>query len=280
MIMEHICSCKNSYKSRQGLHYHRKRCDVYNLIDQKEYYLSLPYELDTLKKQLRDRTESFKRERQQFRETICTLKNELEQKNNQINGVGKILTSQTKITRLLTEKSNDLSHLSYTISNETVDNEVLQGKPSEDYGQLLVDYFSDNELHKLLGNVIIAQYKKDNAMLQKIWSTDVSRLNYVVRDLVKNDELWKSDKGGVRVKEIVIIPLLSYINNILLHFKIHLSKQEVTEYVVNTKRSLNDLIKHIGLTKGSKESQMAEDINKYIAKYVHLDESRINQLIN
>ncbi|QKF94867.1 zinc finger C2H2-type protein [Fadolivirus algeromassiliense] len=118
-----------------------------------------------------------------------------------------------------------------TINNNyiSVKNYVQQNFPDapalegpKDYAKLtfedndLIDsliYNYENEiLHSYLGKFIIGYYKKDNPSEQSLWTSDVSRLTYIIKELLEsNKSIWSHDFKGVKVKLCIVNPLLKYI---------------------------------------------------------------------
>ena len=121
-------------------------------------------------------------------------------------------------------------------------------------------------LFKLLRELIIKNYKKDDPTKQSFHTTDCSRLNYLVRELFQNALTWEIDKSGITICSIIIKPLIEKCINILLEHQKKLlkemsdgnySKQEDVQLII-------DLI--MSIDKGSLEN----DINKYIAPHFNI----------
>ena len=62
----------------------------------------------------------------------------------------------------------------------------------------MIHYYKKNKLDKHIGDFIVIQYKKKNPELQSIWSSDVDRLNYFIRELM-ND----TNQGEPKIKVLV-----------------------------------------------------------------------------
>ena len=90
----------------------------------------------------------------------------------------------------------------------------------------LVYYNKKNIIDEKLGNIIIKKHKKNDPSQQSFWSTDPSRLNYLVKSTnietldnehdtkskiivnFKKTNEWTRDKGGIKITKMVIDPLL------------------------------------------------------------------------
>ena len=52
--------------------------------------------------------------------------------------------------------------------------------------QKLVNYQNQNLLDQFLGDFIILFYKKEDPAKQSLWSSDVARLTYIIKELLAN----------------------------------------------------------------------------------------------
>jgi len=83
----------------------------------------------------------------------------------------------------------------------------------------LIHELKNKSLANYIADYIVSIYRKDDPQEQSIWITDVNRMNYYISQLVDNDtKEWHSDKNGVKIIEIVIRPLLTYILPFLKDF--------------------------------------------------------------
>ena len=73
-------------------------------------------------------------------------------------------------------------------------------------------------LHKYVGKIIVKEYKKENPQKQSIWSSDTSRLNFVIKQMVGENDVseWISDKSGIKISKYIISPLLDNIKNLMI----------------------------------------------------------------
>lgn len=69
------------------------------------------------------------------------------------------------------------------------------------------------KLHSDLGDIIVGRYKKENPEDQSIWTTDCSRLNYLVRSIVYDKPTWIKDLNGEHLKKFIIDNILDTIIN-------------------------------------------------------------------
>jgi hypothetical protein len=132
----------------------------------------------------------------------------------------------------------------------------------------LISEYRNDTLAAKLANHLVLEYKKEDPSKQSIWSSDVGRLTYVIRNAVSDGRvIWSTDKNGIQVTTIVIKPILNYVKPILQKFNIDRSNEilnnprlsnskmiEISEYqklavqiiaLIDNKTLERDIIKHI-----------------------------------
>ena len=89
--------------------------------------------------------------------------------------------------------------------------------------EIILFYFKNDKLPEILGKAIAEEYKKDNPNNQSMWATDVSRLTFIVKNVIgkTNKSKWISDKNGVHFMELIIKPMFEII------------KEKMREYIKN-----------------------------------------------
>jgi hypothetical protein len=71
-----------------------------------------------------------------------------------------------------------------------------------------------------LGELITNEYKKADPNKQSIWSSDISRLTFIVRDIIGKTKKskWITDKKGLHITQTIINPMMSIIKDKLVKF--------------------------------------------------------------
>ena len=138
--------------------------------------------------------------------------------------------------------------------------------------------YKNKTLASYLGNFIISIYKKEDPNAQSIWTTDVSRLTYLIKDLIDNkNSAWVMDKQGLKTGTKIIRPLLSHIKDI--SFKMHkivcikLANETSTnkmEYLMNLSKQSSYIIKDI------KEGILENEILKYISPHLSYNKKQLD----
>ncbi len=93
--------------------------------------------------------------------------------------------------------------------------------PKYSLGEMVVFKYKSNQLSKFLGNMIVAYYKQDKPEDQSIWSTDTSRLSFILMHMFTdtNKKEWNTDKKGIRITKIIIEPILNEVRSELIKCK-------------------------------------------------------------
>jgi len=118
---------------------------------------------------------------------------------------------------------------------------LIKEKPelSEQYiAEKLIFLYSNKTLVNFICNVIKDIYKTEKSMDQTFWSSDVSRLIYIIRTTIKNKNIWIYDKKGIKIKELIIDPLLNEIINILTNY---ITKIKEVVLINNAEVIINEL---------------------------------------
>lgn len=92
--------------------------------------------------------------------------------------------------------------------------EVIHDKQFVDFVEEVISYNDQKILYKYIGDIIIKHYKKEKPEDQSLWNTDVSRLNYIIKEAMANNKSkWIDDINASRLKESIIQPLLQYVRS-------------------------------------------------------------------
>lgn len=102
--------------------------------------------------------------------------------------------------------------------------------------------------------MIINLHKKDDPTKQSIWSTDTSRYNYVIKELLENEgSYWIIDKKGIKSKNYIVEPILDFIRKEIIGYNELVGKaildknlpKERFSIIMDTQKDGIDMIKDI-----------------------------------
>ncbi len=266
-----ICPyCNVKYNHKTSLSRHQKECkEIYN---QKLIFdLKSKLEIAEKEKEILKKIES---------EKDSLIKEKTELLTNFMNNANVLLnktTDNTKITaqaiqnvsisalKYVNERYKDAPALlplnNFNINDLDFDDE----KDKEKLIEILIYNAKQKSLDKLLGDHIVKCYKKDNPEEQSFHTTDCSRLNYIVRDLLEDAYTWSVDKSGIKICISIVKPLIEKCINLLLeHQKELLEEKSFSNYHKESVHTIISVL--ISIDRGGLEN----DINKYIAPYFNL----------
>ncbi|QKF93991.1 zinc finger C2H2-type protein [Fadolivirus algeromassiliense] len=131
--------------------------------------------------------------------------------------------------------------------------------------------YNNNTLHKYLGDFIVGYYSKENPSEQSLWNSDVSRLTYIIKELLANNQSnWNHDFKGVKVKSYVINPLLKYIRKCINDYLMtHIDRIKSGDIEAIRLQEIYIAIHRIKLIIDN--SMLADDIVRYIAPKFYMD---------
>jgi hypothetical protein len=217
---------------------------------------------------------------------IDEMANTIAHLNDRIDSMNKLLLEYVKETRgNYSNNKNSNNHI-YNIS---IKNYLQQNYPNaphlegiqepekikfdqeyDEFIDALVYNYNEKTLHKYIGDFIIKCYKKDDPADQSLWSSDISRLTYIIKELLANNKsIWNHDYKGIKIKEYIICPILIYI------------KKYTTEYWMNNLDNLKKLdLEHLNklnkiynsihsIKKEIDNDTLSTDIVKYIAPFFY-----------
>ena len=148
-------------------------------------------------------------------------------------------------------------------------------KTNHSLEEIILFYFERNKLAEILGKAIVEEYKKDDPNDQSMWASDVSRLSFIVKNVIgkTNKSKWISDKNGVHLTELIIKPMFEIIKK---KMKEYIQNNKITETVIrdddmeditvrlSRMQSAGELISLINLGK------LDSKVLKYVAPYFNL----------
>ncbi len=269
-----VCeTCSREFKHKNNYYRHKKTCMAKNSENQIELKLKLQYA---------------EKEKEMFmkldNEKNQIIKEKTELLNNFMANANHIINKAQDNTKITAQAMQTVSISALKYANDKFDNAPLllplqnfninnlsfdNEEDREQIIETLIYNAKQKSLDKLLGDHIVKCYKKDNPEEQSFHTTDCSRLNYIVRDLIENALSWAVDKSGIKICSSIVKPLIEKCINLLLeHQKVLIN--EMAEGNYKDKERVHIILNLLmTIDKGSLES----DINKYIAPFFNLNKN-------
>ncbi len=288
MLVKNCSGCNKIFKHDSSYYRHKKTCTYNNSEDQ--YELKLKLEFAEKEKEMRMKLEISEKEKEMFKKLEQEKSEILKEKTQLLNtfmaNANHIINKAQDNTKITAQAMQTVSVSALKYANDKFKNAPellpienfnindLDFDNEEDKKQLteiLIYNAKQKSLDKLLGDHIVKCYKKDNPEEQSFHTTDCSRLNYIVRNLIENALNWAVDKSGIKICSSIVKPLIEKCINLLLEYQKELI-DEMTEGDYTNKEKVQTILALLmSIDKGSLES----DINKYIAPFFNLNKSII-----
>jgi len=79
----------------------------------------------------------------------------------------------------------------------------------------LLHFNSENKLDQYIGDIILKYIKKENPEEQSVWNSDVSRLTFLIREIIDESPTWLRDPNGAMFNAKIITPVISEVKKYL-----------------------------------------------------------------
>lgn len=79
----------------------------------------------------------------------------------------------------------------------------------------LLYYNTEDKLDEYIGDIILKYIKKEDPDEQSVWNSDVSRLTYLIREIVDESPTWLRDPNGAMFDKKIISPFIDEIHEYL-----------------------------------------------------------------
>ena len=269
-------NCDRSFSTVSNLSRHKKSCN-------KEFIQILRSNYES---QLREIKLNFEKNILELQTEIIILKKnneKLEESNDNLNKIINILTTENDYHKDLVNNAGSIvktsvNALSYVVKNfneapviQLFSNfELLNTEEKYTVQEVVIFYHKNNNVGKFFGDIIVEIYKKDNPEEQSFWNTDTSRFAYIVREIINDKAQWAIDKGGVKVNEYIVQPILEYIKKRMNEYIKVLAKrlEDPNADILKIQENLNDAN---AVIVDIDNKVVASEIFKYMTPFFYLN---------
>jgi hypothetical protein len=131
---------------------------------------------------------------------------------------------------------------------------------------IIIRYIKNNNLHIKLGNLILSKFlRSGDPKTQQVWTSDISRLIYIILQMIGNKKSWIRDKKGEIFSELIIMPIIKRLNELMFNYAKYCI-QSFNETNDSTKNIL--LLEHAQIAKDSTNYSYNQLVNKDILKFI------------
>lgn len=165
----------------------------------------------------------------------------------------------------------------------------------------IVNAYRAKTVDEFLGTIIVKNYKMDDPNAQSIWNSDTSRLSFLIKEAIPDDETtttdeqkkstkisvkktssedghseWISDKRGIRITKLIIQPLL---NLVLIMMKKYIMKhhKNIDRYLDSKECIKQEKICHdaLQLQCDIQDGIIANCIVDFLSPYFEIDKKQL-----
>ncbi len=148
---------------------------------------------------------------------------------------------------------------------------TYENKTKHSNEDLLIYHFNAGTLQKYLGDMLVKEYKMKKADQQSIWTTDASRLCFIVKQIIEGtgDDMWMNDRSGITITKLIITPLLKKVCEMLVEYIKKFQKQirEDTYDISKEEEILKKMCDSNEIILAVSQNELQKEILKYISPY-------------
>ncbi|ARF09881.1 zinc finger protein [Indivirus ILV1] len=206
-----------------------------------------------------------------MKEKVESLETQLKEARKQIDTYESLLKSALTphIINNFTYISNNYPNTPALESQKSYNN-LLEAKTMT-LIEVITMYHDKKRMPNFIGDYIIKMYKKEDANEQSMWSSDISRLTYIIRESVNKENIWSYDKKGIQTKKIIIDPALEYIKEYLIEF-CDKNGTSTNEPKFTQLRAAVEILQYIN------SGLLADDVIRYIAPVFSIKQNEIKEI--
>lgn len=133
--------------------------------------------------------------------------------------------------------------------------------------------YNNKKIDQYVGDIIVKIYKKEDPLEQSLWNTDTSRLTYLLKKYIYDEESkWIIDKKGVDTVKNVIAPILDNIKIMAIQYQVDNNDNEDKDKVLLINTIFVKLLSDID------NKKLYKDILKYISSHFYLKNKKDKRL--
>lgn len=280
------CECGKKYAHIQSFNRHTKRCEyheelLHDQCDQCEDMRQTIYSLEKEVAKMSTKIEFLEKMNAKSEKQCDRLTKELEKYSTVfitqlINTKAQTVSQQQTIPTNNRVKSANTGGRQNTINNiKNIFNNapIICVNDASHLEAILrkmnhIDIFANweqsGQVAQKISDMIVGKYKTDSLEKRSLWATDVSRLNYLIRELVNKKPQWNADKGAIKVSKYIIDPVLELLKKNLKKWRSDFAKMDPDDQFNDVLlEPLNNIIASI--EKGSLKKEILKLISPHFS---------------
>lgn len=285
-------NCNRTFSQPSSFHRHKKNCDKDTIVQLKQDYKE---KLKSYEEKIKITEFEYKDKIQKYEIELVALKTEnaaLKDKVIDNKEMFKIIVGENDYHKDLVNNAGTIvktsvNALSYVASNykeapaiEKFSNfEILNKDKKYELYEVVMFYFEQNNIGKFFGENIVHIYKKDDPCQQSIWNSDTTRYAYMIREIINEKTTWSLDKGGHKVREYAVYPILQHVKKDLNGFVAKMSLKLLDPNANFEKIQKQILLAH-KIIEQIDNGTICQEIMKYISPFFFLNKGSKKLLTN
>ena len=240
--------CPALFTSQSGMFKHQNKCknDELTLLKQQLKQVEIEAEIKFLKQEIKSKDEII-----EIFKTQSTTTNTIATKS--VSALTYLVRKHKNAPPLLQIEHDEAKKLLKCDEDESLT------------GNILIEYREDR-LDEFIGNIIVGFYKKEDPNQQSIWNSDASRLTFLIKDIIGNKSEWMTDKKGTKLRQLVIKPITTLIEELIRNWQIEQAK--VNDYELDVEQTdvrMVNTTNAIGILADVKSGALEEKISRHLS---------------
>jgi hypothetical protein len=235
-----------------------------------------------------DLRNELKEQREEMREQREEMKEVKEQNKKLLDLASKNADASITATKSTNKSMNIMSHAMKYWTNappirqlegkEAMKLITFENKSKHPIEDVVMHQFNSGTLYRFLGNVLIKEFKKEEEVDQSLWTTDSSRLCFIIKQIVGDDggDKWIADKSGLEIIKLLISPLVNRVTEMLSEYLNKLvndiKKSNDSDF---SNRAMEKMCDAKIVVRGIVKNDLHKEILKYIAPYFNINVKNI-----
>jgi len=151
---------------------------------------------------------------------------------------------------------------------------TFENKSKHPIEEVIIHQFNSGTLCRFLGNVLIKEFKKEEDIDQSLWTTDSSRLCFIIKQIVGDDggDKWIADKSGIEITKLLISPLVNRVSEMMSEYSNKLMNEiKKSDESEESKKAMEKMYDIGMVIRGIVKNDLQKEVLKYIAPYFNIN---------
>jgi hypothetical protein len=150
------------------------------------------------------------------------------------------------------------------------------------YIRPVLNNFENKTLSSFFGKMIAKYYNKCKKKFRKFWTADVSRLSFIIMQVVnrKGEKEWIQDKSGKKFTDLVITPMFDALSELIHKYIDNIQEYSSANYRILKPIERDRYMEHgslcLKLLQAIKYEKNNDSILKFIAPFFNFDSMRLD----